>query len=406
MRSIVAAIAMVSALSADPRNDPKPWQRHPDPNGNPDAKRDMVELVESRGYAIEKHFATTNDGYILGMFRMPPSGKPNGKAVLLQHGLLCSSFDYVVETNQSLGFILADKGYDVWFGNNRGNTYSKNHTTLSPTKDAAFWNFTFSEMGRIDLPTMINYVVGKSGKSTITYFGHSEGTMQAWEAFGMYPELAHKVDIYFALAPVAHVSHMTSRLLNWAAKTHLDQTLGRLLFGNEFFAKGFLTGVISNFCNLPGGGSICEDVFDLILGKSKHIDPARMVVYTSQMPAGTATKNVIHFAQGIRQKTFGEFDYGKRKNMEHYNQATPPQYDLSKVQLRTVLVTGGADDLADPQDVETLEHLLPPGVVSTRDHIHIDDYSHMDFVWAQNAHEVLYPQILSVMEGVSLSVLV
>lgn len=39
-----------------------------------------------------------------------------------------------------LGYQLADRGFDVWLGNARGNTYSRSHKNLSSDNEQ-FWNF-------------------------------------------------------------------------------------------------------------------------------------------------------------------------------------------------------------------------------------------------------------------------
>lgn len=57
--------------------------------------------------------------------------------------ILGSSADFVASKNQSLAFQLSDKGYDVWLGNNRGNTYSRDHIMLDPNDDTSFWNFRY-----------------------------------------------------------------------------------------------------------------------------------------------------------------------------------------------------------------------------------------------------------------------
>ena len=59
--------------------------------------------------------------------------------MFLQHGLLESSASWVFNgANSSLGFLLADKGWDVWLGNARGNAFSRTHAALA-VDDSLFW---------------------------------------------------------------------------------------------------------------------------------------------------------------------------------------------------------------------------------------------------------------------------
>jgi predicted alpha/beta hydrolase len=60
----------------------------------------------------------------------------------------------------SLAYVLANAGYDVWLGNNRGNIYSRKHQTLNPDKDTAkFFDFSFYELGKYDLPANVDYIL-------------------------------------------------------------------------------------------------------------------------------------------------------------------------------------------------------------------------------------------------------
>lgn len=67
------------------------------------------------GYPVEEHFVYTADGYILKVFRIPGSASSpaaQGKTVVfLQHGLLCSSADWLVLGPQkAIAYLLADAG--------------------------------------------------------------------------------------------------------------------------------------------------------------------------------------------------------------------------------------------------------------------------------------------------------
>ena len=54
-------------------------------------------------------------------------------AILLQHGIIDSAEAFIVNhENKAPAFYLAEKGYDVWLGNQRGSYYGRRHLKLDP----------------------------------------------------------------------------------------------------------------------------------------------------------------------------------------------------------------------------------------------------------------------------------
>lgn len=66
---------------------------------------------------------------------------------------------------------------------------------------------SFQEMAAKDIPAMLKYALNITGQDQVFYIGHSQGTLIGFGAFSTIPEIAKKVKLFIALAPIFYLKH-------------------------------------------------------------------------------------------------------------------------------------------------------------------------------------------------------
>ncbi|XP_068744852.1 lipase member K-like [Montipora capricornis] len=368
---------------------------------DPDVGRNVTQIIASRGYAYEEHHVTTKDGFILGMQRIPRgrNEETNSKdkpVVFLQHGFLADSTNWVLDSaTKSLGYILADSGFDVWLGNVRGNDYSRRHVKYLPSQ-SIFWNWSWQEMADYDLPAMINHVLQVTGQKQLFYVGHSQGTMIAFNGFADNPDLGKKVRAFFALAPVYTLNDATKIVKDAADILYplvkrLDPNLTFDLLPGEFLRSLIKLGLCANRLT----ERVCYDMMELVIGMdSQNINQSRVPVYVAHFGEGTSFKDMVHFGQIIVDKKCQKFDYGPTGNKKYYNQASAPLCHVQDMTTPTLMFVGEKDLLGDTGDNEALKPLI-----KNLEHYEvIPGWNHLDFLYGKDANTRLYSRLVSTMK--------
>ncbi|XP_073823273.1 lipase 3-like [Musca autumnalis] len=363
--------------------------------------RNTADRVRDHGYPAEVHMVETEDNYVIGMFRIPYSHKLQNQnekrpAILLQHGLTSCSDAWILNgPNDALAFLLVDAGYDVWMGNARGNTYSRNNTRLS-TNHPYFWRFSWHEIGVIDLAAMIDYIIDTTGEKAVHYTGHSQGTTVFFVLMSEKPEYNSKIKTAHMLAPVAFMSNMKTI---WAKYTRRfigrPNTLTRLLDTMEVMQSTFFQGLYNIICtNHPVIEFMCTNFWYIYNSQS---DVGNMNATVSAQlgethPAGASSTQVLHYMQEYESGRFCQFDHGVAQNRKIYGRDTPPDYDVSKITANLFFYYSEADTLADVMDVEYLATKLPK--VPTMTYFPGDTLAHGEFNWHIRVKELINTPII------------
>ncbi|XP_075230312.1 lipase 3-like [Lycorma delicatula] len=366
----------------------------------PNINRSKVSLINKRGFIAQLYHVTTEDGYILQLTRITPRVPTKSKyaPVLLQHGVLAASDQWLLQgRGRDLAFILAENGFDVWLGDQRGSVNSRANIKYGP-HDERFWDFSFHESGMYDLPAFIDKILLITKASQITFIGHSMGTTVFLVMASMRPEYAERVKLSILLAPICFppVPRSQSMIVNLLL-ANADYIGNSLLAAKQYeiLPRSLaFQNIIQNYCkeNSPTL-NICLGVVGNVYGDNRaNLDMSMIPFYFSSVPAGTSLKTLFHLVQIFKTGKFQQYDYGPLENIKKYGEITPPTYPLLNFDSQVALIYGNNDGLLNRESVGKLERNLR----GIRMVYEVDDprFSHLDFMFGNNAKRLVYDKIL------------
>uniref|UniRef100_A0A1I8NU82 Lipase n=1 Tax=Stomoxys calcitrans TaxID=35570 RepID=A0A1I8NU82_STOCA len=371
---------------------------------------DTCDRITQHGYPCQTHRLTTTDGYILTVFRIPYShrGKTRNNVttasrppVLLMNCVQCSSDIWVLlGPHNGLPFMLANFGYDVWLANARGNVYSEKHIKFEPSS-TAFWEFSLDEIGNIDVPATIDYILAATNSQSLHYVGFSMGVTAFVMALASHPSYNQKIRTSHLLAPVVFFCHARGPLPTLGVpllgnNNPLSVRLGTLPLHQLVF---LFREVASRICLLPDYQSVCIQLLNFFVGwDSPYLNRNLLPEILATTPAGGSIRQYHHYLQLAASCGFRAFDFGLERNLQKYGKPKPPAYNLTNVHPKTPMEMYFSDNdfLADTQDLYRLSEIF--GKRASWNRVKYMKYNHFDFALAYNLKECIYDCVVHRMQ--------
>lgn len=341
--------------------------------------------------------------------------------VLLLHGLLQSAGAYCCTDDSSLAFYLAKSGYDVWLGNNRCSP--KPQHKLFTYLDPRMWTWNTRHLGVLDMPALVSRVLSETGFEKLGLVGHSQGTTQALVALAkdQRPEIGEKISVFYALSPAAYAGRLIKEGIFFKLLRALSPNMFKAIFGIHAFVPsmklmhdllpsrifGLVAYVISNFLLEWSDERWERD----LRARCFRFTPVYVSVEVVRWWVGRG----CFAAQGciFATREEGQMGDGKDGEEEYYSDNVAPQIEKRATRHRgscnrgrhawynekfppIALWIAGADQLVDGRRfLRQFERGREPYVEVVHSKI-IDEYKHLDMLWAIDSLEKVGKEVLEV----------
>ncbi|CAI4047284.1 hypothetical protein SUVZ_12G0760 [Saccharomyces uvarum] len=373
---------------------------------------DLKYYYKQYGIDIEEFEVETDDGFIIDLWHFKPKSEDGvdeakREPILLLHGLLQSCGAFASSGRKSLAYFLYESGFDIWLGNNRCGLHAKWNMKKLGNDHSKKWDWDMNQMVQYDLKALICHVLDSTGFAKLSLVAHSQGTTQGFmglvngeKLYASDFKLVDKLENFVALAPAVYPGPLLDeksfvRLMAngidspWffgrRSFVPLMMAMRDLMVGTKIFS--FLSYVMFNYLF-----DWNDALWDRVLRDRNFLfSPVHISVKLMQWWL-SPDQNKLSFKKGSEKifpdkKTWfpvAKNDDDSGNSLSNDNLHLNPKRQNSDDFPHIIMFIPKQDRLVDGERL--INHFINHEANSVYKIWYIDEYSHLDVLWA---HDVI-----------------
>lgn len=343
------------------------------------------------GIDVDEIEIETPDGFILDMWHLKARAPVERKSenclpILMVHGLLQSSASFASSGRRSLAYFFVEQGFDVWLGNNRSGFRKKINRRRVPYEKK--WDWDIHEMCKYDLRTLVETVLFATGQPKLTLMAHSQGTTQTFMSMLHHSDenfdFKDKIANFVALAPALYPGPLLDEKL--FVKFLIKGIDKSWIFGTRSFLEMMM--IVRNFTvGKKIFSFVCYVMFNYLFEWNDLLwDKPLRDRHFLFSPVYVSVKLMQWWLSPLP----GKFSF--KNCAEMYFPETERWFPSSESRPNFLLFVPKQDRLVNGERL--INHFMEHEDHDAFKIWYIDEYSHMDILWAHDVIERIGMKIL------------